>query len=185
MTDDDDHRPDERRAPESARDARTGRSAAFQRSQHQQAWVDQQLRVAQERGDFDDLPGFGKPLEGLGAQHDPDWWIKGLIEREKLAVLPPAMQLRKEDAELDAQLDSLATEELVRRAVAEFNERVRHALYTTHGGPPITTPQRDPDAEVARWRERRSAQRSAPPVPPADEPTPRSRRTPFWRRRPG
>ncbi|WP_442940266.1 DnaJ family domain-containing protein [Nocardioides sp. B-3] len=27
--------------------------------------------MAQERGDFDDLPGAGKPLRGLGTEHDP------------------------------------------------------------------------------------------------------------------
>ena len=54
-----------------------------------------------ERGEFDNLPGAGKPIEGLGAQHDPEWWLKQLIERERIAVLPPALQLRKDDAELD------------------------------------------------------------------------------------
>ena len=32
------------------------------------------------RGEFDDLPGRGKPIESLGAQHDPDWWVKQLRE---------------------------------------------------------------------------------------------------------
>ena len=59
-----------------------------------------------ERGEFDDLPGAGKPIEDLGDQHDPDWWLKQLIEREKITgSLPPALELRKEDAELDALLD--------------------------------------------------------------------------------
>ena len=60
------------------------------------------------RGDFDNLPGAGKPIRGLGTEHDPDWWVKQLIEREKITgVLPPALQLRKDDAELDARLDTL------------------------------------------------------------------------------
>ena len=71
--------------------------------EQQHTWVDLQVRRAMERGDFDDLPGAGKPIEGLGAQHDPEWWIKQLIEREQIAVLPPALQLRKDDAELDAR----------------------------------------------------------------------------------
>ena len=54
-----------------------------------------------DRGDFDDLPGAGKPLQ-LPEQHDPDWWVKRLIEREKITgVAPPAIALRHEDAELD------------------------------------------------------------------------------------
>ena len=38
---------------------------------------------------FDDLPGAGKPLD-LPEKHDPDWWVKRLIEREKITGLAPA-----------------------------------------------------------------------------------------------
>ncbi|MGZ6734795.1 MAG: DnaJ family domain-containing protein, partial [Nocardioides sp.] len=51
------------------------KAAAASRIQQQQTWVDVQLRAAMERGDFDDLPGAGKPIEGLGEEHDPDWWL--------------------------------------------------------------------------------------------------------------
>ena len=39
-------------------------------------------------------------------------------------MLPPSLQLRKEDAELDDRLDRLAAESEVRREVEEFNARV-------------------------------------------------------------
>ena len=91
---------EEEQPPPVDRDAE--RAAARARMDQQQTWVDIQVRRAMERGDFDDLPGAGKPIEGLGAEHDPEWWLKQLIERERIAVLPPALQLRKDDAELDA-----------------------------------------------------------------------------------
>ncbi|PVG84844.1 DUF1992 domain-containing protein [Nocardioides gansuensis] len=149
------------REPE--RDERTGRSAAAERIRHQTQWVEQQIQAAQRRGEFDDLPGAGKPIE-LGEEHDPDWWLKKLVEREQISVLPPAIALRKEDAELDDRLDALTTEALVRKEVEEFNARVHHALYTTHGWPPVVTPKRDVEAEVERWRERRDARRQAQAV---------------------
>ena len=125
-----DHGREGQTAP-AERDERTGRGAAAQRMQRQQEWVDQQLRIAMERGDFDNLPGAGKPIKDLGAQHDPDWWIKRLIEREKITgVLPPALQLRKDDAELDAKLDRHTAESEVRRELEEFNARVMKARYT-------------------------------------------------------
>jgi hypothetical protein len=173
-----------RRLPE--RDERTGRSAAAARIQHQSSWVDQQIRIAMERGDFDDLAGYGKPIEDLGVEHDPDWWIKKLVERENIAILPPALALRKEDAELDGRLDRINVESEVRREVEDFNASVRKAIYTPPtgpSGPPVITRQRDVDDEVVAWRDRRTArieaQRAARDQAAAAEPPKRS----WWRRR--
>jgi hypothetical protein len=155
---------------------------------NQTLWVDMQVRKAMERGEFDDLPGAGKPIKGLGGTHDPDWWVKSLVEREKITgagVLPPALALRREDAELDALVDRETTEEGVRRVVADFNRRVVEARRQLQGGPPVVTPTRDEDAEVDAWqarlverreRQRRQLEQSAQ----ADAP-PRRRR--WWSRR--
>jgi hypothetical protein len=72
-------------------------------------------------------------------------------------VLPPSLQLRKDDAELDARLDRLAVEKEVRAEVEEFNARVLRARYTPVDGPPLITQPRDVDATVAAWRARRVA----------------------------
>lgn len=133
---------------------------AAKRIEQQTLWVDMQVRKAMERGEFDNLPGAGKPIKGLGSTHDPDWWVKNLIEREKITgVLPPALALRKEDAELDGVLDRETTEEGVRRVVRDFNRRVVEARRQLQGGPPVVTPTRDEDGEVAAWRARRSERR--------------------------
>lgn len=138
-------------------DGRTGRSAAAARMHHQAQWVDVQLRQAIERGDFEDLPGFGKPIR-IQDEDDPDWWVRQLVEREQVTgVLPPALALRKEDAALDEALDRLASEREVRSRVEDFNARVLHARYGNPGGPPLVTMPRDGDDEVRRWRERREA----------------------------
>ncbi len=166
-----------------ARDARTGRSAAAARIQQQQTWVDLQLRKAMERGDFDDLPGAGKPIPDLGSQHDPDWWVKQLIERERITgVLPAALQLRKDDAVLDDRLDAMTSETQVRREVEDFNSRVIRARYTPVDGPPLITMPRDVDTEVDRWRERRTARVVAQRRAPAER-QPEARRR-WWRRDP-
>ena len=131
------------------------RAAARARIAQQHTWVDLQVRQAMERGDFDDLPGAGKPLD-LGDTHDPDWWIKKLVERENVAVLPPSLALRKEDAELDDTLDKLHTEADVRRHVTDFNERVVAARYRLPSGPPLVTMPRDVDETVEAWQTRRT-----------------------------
>ena len=144
--------------PEPRADVRQdGKAAAAARMAQQQTWVDHQVRQAMDRGDFDNLPGAGKPIKDLGEAHDPDWWLKKLVEREHVAVLPPSVALRKEDAELDATLDGLTTEAEVRRHLADFNDRVVAARYRLPEGPPLVTMPRDLDAAVAAWRERRTA----------------------------
>ncbi|MGA8257748.1 MAG: DUF1992 domain-containing protein [Nocardioides sp.] len=179
MTDDERNQPD-RSQPATERDERTGKGAAAARMQHQTQWVDQQIRLAMERGDFDNLPGAGKPIKGLGETHDPDWWLKQMVEREQIAVLPPSLQLRKDDAALDARLDSIHYEDGVRELVAEFNERVIRARYSLMPGPPLITMPRDVDETVAAWRERRETRRAQAAA--QREPVTPSRRRRWWHR---
>ena len=64
-----------------------------------ESWVDRQIREAQERGAFDDLPGAGKPLPGHQEPYDENWWLKRKISSEDLSLLPPSLALRKEAEE--------------------------------------------------------------------------------------
>ncbi|WP_440711465.1 DUF1992 domain-containing protein [Herbiconiux sp. YIM B11900] len=126
------------------------------------SFVEIQIQQAIRRGEFDELPGAGKPLAGLGQTYDPDWWIRQKIERERLTGLgPPALTLRTEDAQLDERMDAIAHEAAVRELLTDFNRRVVNARRQLQGGPPVVTPTRDPELEVARWRERRTARAQA------------------------
>lgn len=123
--------------------------------------ADFQVRKAIARGDFADLPGAGEPID-LPDHHDPEWWIRSLIEREHVVLLPPSIQLRKDDAALDARLDQLADEKAVRREIDDFNALVIRARYEPPAGPPLITMPRDPDATVAAWAARRAARGRKP-----------------------
>jgi hypothetical protein len=146
------------------------------------AVVEQAIQHAIRRGEFADLPGAGKPLRGLGQPHDPDWWIRRKIETEDLRGLgPPALALRVEDAELSERLDRMSREQDVREVLEDFNARVRHARLQLLGGPPVVTPTRDVDAEIAAWHARREERgRAARAAAEREERAPRRR---FWRRR--
>jgi hypothetical protein len=124
--------------------------------------ADYLVRDAMARGEFDNLKYTGRPIPGLGGTHDPDWWIKGLIQREHLTGLgPKALLLRVEDGQLDERLDALFTEKEVRDAVEDFNARVIDSRRQLEGGPPVVTKTRDVDGEVQRWRERREGRTAA------------------------
>jgi len=149
------------RAADAGEDAAEGTPASVRTpTAHERAmYVETAIQQAIRRGDFDDLPGAGKPLEGLGDHHDPDWWIRRKIQTEQLTGLgPPALMLRTEHGEFDARLDALKREVDVRDYVADFNRRVIDARRQLQGGPPVVTPTRDVDAEVAAWHARRATQ---------------------------
>ncbi|WP_077490185.1 DUF1992 domain-containing protein [Sinomonas mesophila] len=124
--------------------------------------ADYLIREAMARGEFDHLKYAGKPIPNLDNVNDPDWWIKGLIQREQLTGLgPEALLLRVEDGRLADTLDALHTEKQVRDAVESFNRRVIEARRQLLGGPPVVTKTRDVEAEVGAWRARREAREAA------------------------
>jgi hypothetical protein len=167
---------------------RTARSSGFT-AQERAAYVETAIQQAIRRGEFDDLPGAGRPIPGLGAHHDPDWWIRRKIQSEKLTGLgPPALTLRVESAELEATLDRMSREDDVRDALTDFNRRVIEARRQLLGGPPVVTPTRDVESEVTAWRARRAAaaraaaDRERLDLPRPDDGARAGRRRRPWRR---
>lgn len=121
-----------------------------------ESWIDRQIREAIERGEFDNLPGSGKPLEGLSDRPDDDWWIKQKLEREQLApVLPTSLSLRKEAAQIHETVADLRTEDEVREVVDDLNARIVDALRRGLDGPRIVVGKVSADEVLRRWRARR------------------------------
>ena len=166
--------------------------------------VEKAIREAQERGEFDNLPGAGKPLRNLGSpdHDDPDWWVKGLVQREQLdltGAMPPVIALRKEAAGFPGSLLDLHTEEGVRAVLEDYNRRVKLDRLRPAVGtlPPLLARTVDVEDLVRQWRELRTADaasvrsasvgsapgEAAPRVPPV---TPGPRRagllSRLWRR---
>lgn len=171
------------RGEEAPEDDESPASARVWTQEERAAIVDIAIDQAIRRGDFDDLPGAGKPIPGLGAAHDPDWWIRRKIERERLTGLgPPALTLRTEYTRLQASVDELRTESEVREHLTDFNGRVIEARRQLLGGPPVVTPTVDVDAWVREWRERRDAALPASSTDSPRDDSPRRRRAWAFRR---
>jgi DnaJ homologue, subfamily C, member 28, conserved domain len=127
-----------------------------------ESWLDAQIRQAQERGDFDDLPGSGKPLPDRGETYDEDWWIKQWVRREEITgVVPTSLKVKKEAEELMTTLAAQSSEAAVRRIVAELNQRIDRVRRGHVDGPPVILEQFDVDAVVEAWRRGRDESAAA------------------------
>ena len=122
-----------------------------------ETWIDVQVRVAREQGAFDNLPGAGKPLPNLDQEYDPLWWVKQLVQREQVSILPPSLELlRKVEKEL-AAIEKLDDEATVRRRVAALNVEIAKVNATVVEGPPTRLGTVDVNQIVGRWQRTRSA----------------------------
>ncbi|MBB5867987.1 hypothetical protein F4553_001366 [Allocatelliglobosispora scoriae] len=131
--------------------------------------IDRQIREAQERGDFDDLPGLGKPLPDRGERYDENWWVKELIRRENLTGLAPGtLRLRKEVEEVAQTAAAKKSEWAVRELVSQLNERIASARQGLVDGPTVSYQDLDVVAVVRAWHAAREQEaRERPPTPPA------------------
>jgi hypothetical protein len=50
---------------------------------HLEPHVDRIIREAMEAGNFDDLPGTGKPIPGAGTVDDDLWWVRDWVSRNQ------------------------------------------------------------------------------------------------------
>lgn len=119
-----------------------------------EGWTERLIREGVERGDFDGLPGRGRPLSGLDQPHDELWWVRQKLQREELVALPPSLALRRARADLLAELTSFESEADLRAAVSDLNERIRRLNRYGAAGPPSTVMVLDVEETVARWRQR-------------------------------
>jgi Domain of unknown function (DUF1992) len=125
------------------------------------SWIDRQIAEAEQRGAFDNLPGTGRPLP----RRDEDAgqaWLRDYLRREGVSsddLLPEPLKLRTEAERLAGSVPDLRSEQEVREAVTDLNDRIlRWRRVPT--GPPVFLPLVDEDAMLARWR-------AARPTPPA------------------
>jgi DnaJ homologue, subfamily C, member 28, conserved domain len=117
-----------------------------------ESWVEQQIREARERGEFDDMPGHGQPLPDLDRPRDELWWVRKKLRREKVSYSPPAISLRRELDEAHERMAAATTEAQLRAVVAAINERIRYVNSHTVSGPPTTVAVLDVEEAVQRWR---------------------------------
>ncbi len=89
-----------------------------------ETWFEKLMREADEAGEFDDLPGSGKPIADLDRPYDPAWWAKKWMQRETVAeaARDVATKVRREIPRILAGVN----EDLMRRQLGDLNREIEH-----------------------------------------------------------
>jgi len=114
--------------------------------------AEERIQAAQAEGQFDHLPGFGKPIPGIDEPHDDLWWVKDKLKREQLSSLPPALAIRLDVEKTLALIENLPSEAEVLQAVAALNGRISKASFAVVWGPPVDVMPLDLDEIVNHWK---------------------------------
>ena len=115
-----------------------------------ESWVERQIRQAAEKGEFENLPGSGKPLPDAGQAYDPDWWVKRTLKKEGLSVLPDTLQLRLDVEKELEKIEQLDDEGQMRKRLELLNEKIRKGNATASSGPPSNLSPIDIDEYLRR-----------------------------------
>lgn len=91
--------------------------------------VERSIREAMARGEFDDLPGRGKPIADLDREYDPDWWARRHLERARAEDAADEVRrlIRAEVPRLRTMRDRVAADRRLAEIgalVAEVNRRL-------------------------------------------------------------
>jgi hypothetical protein len=150
-----------------------------------ETWIDHQITQAQARGEFDGLPGAGKPLRAWSEDETAYEWVVAKARKENLdllGMLPPGLALRRERDDLPRRAAALPSEAAVRALVEDYNERVQAFWRRPQESRWSPVPGlADADDVVAGWADSRP---EPVPEPAAGPPEPPPRRR-WWRRRAG
>lgn len=155
-----------------------------------ESWIDRQIRDADERGLFDDLPGQGKPLNIRPTAGDGDFgqaWARDYALREGVPpeeFLPTPLRLRREIERLADVVPDMRSEQEVRDAVSDINRRVLQ-WRKIPVGPPVHVRLVNKDEMLTLWRtaQQDRAARAARATQPGDRPGSRAGGSASRRRR--
>ncbi len=114
--------------------------------------AEERIAAAQAEGQFDNLPGFGKPIPGIDEPHDELWWVKDKLKREQLSSLPPALAIRLDVETTLRRVSELRNEAEVRCEIAALNERIRKASFAVTWGPSVDVQPLDMERVLDDWR---------------------------------
>jgi hypothetical protein len=117
-----------------------------------ESFIERRIREAMEAGQFENLPGAGKPIPGIDDPPDENWWIKQKLREEGISIVPPIVEARLAREKLLEELPHIPTEAELRARIEAVNKLIRDAIASPAPGPPISVATLDSNAVIAQWK---------------------------------
>jgi len=97
--------------------------------------VEKKIKEAQERGDFEDLPGRGEPIHVEDDRHIPEDLRLVYKILKNADCIPPELQLRKEIRQMEDMLESIPDEKEKYRQIKKINYKIMQLNVTGNRSP--------------------------------------------------
>jgi hypothetical protein len=97
--------------------------------------VEEKIKKAQERGEFDDLPGKGEPLDLEDESRIPEDLRLSHKVLKNANCLPPELELRKEIRQMADLLSGIPDEEEKYRQIKRINLKITKLNMMGHSSP--------------------------------------------------
>lgn len=121
-------------------------------------WIEALIHQAEREGKFDCVASAPDPMAGVDpdSADDENWWLKKLIKRENLTVMPEMLAVKRDVSALRSGLAEVPNERELRARCAELNRRIVAA--DLENSSPVAKDLAPIDVEqmVGRWRVARS-----------------------------
>jgi TusA-related sulfurtransferase len=97
--------------------------------------IEQRIRESMARGEFDDLPGRGKPLHLEDDSHIPEDLRLAYKVLKNANCLPPEVELRKDIRQMKDMLDAIPDEKEKVRQIRKINYKIMKLNAMGRGSP--------------------------------------------------
>ena len=89
-----------------------------------QKLVEKRIKEAQERGEFDNLPGHGEPIQIEDDSHIPEDLRLAYKILKNADCIPPELQLQKEIRQMEDMLEGIPDEKEKYRQIKKINYKI-------------------------------------------------------------
>ena len=124
--------------------------------------IERRIREAMQRGEFDNLPGAGLPLNLGRPGHERTWAERRMDDEDLSGILPGPLGVRRQKQDIQETLSDVLDEETARAVIDHLNEQIARSNLVPWSGPTIITGRLDVEATLAEWRRRRAGRGTGP-----------------------